>query len=85
MHMKTLFIDGRDYATAKELHESLRLLLALPAHYGKNADALHDCVAEMGEMVNLIVHNPGNEDVAAALNKCANALEDLGGDVKGLA
>ena len=83
--MNTLFIDGREYATARALPEGLQRLLALPAHYGMNADALHDCLAERAETVNMIVHNPGNADVTAALRKCACVLEDLDGDVKGLA
>lgn len=82
--MKTLFIDGRDYATAAQLHESLQRLLKLPAHYGKNADALHDCLAEQGEVVNLIAFHPGEGEVTAALDKCAAVIEDLGGEVKGL-
>ena len=82
--MKTLFIDGRDYTAPRALHESLQRLLALPAHYGMNADALHDCLAEGGETVNMIVAHPGSEEVAATLRKCAAVLEDLGGDVKGL-
>ena len=80
--MKTLFIDGRDYETPRALHESLQRLLALPAYYCMNADALHDCLAEKGEKVNLIVFNPGSEDVAAALGegerRVAAALPDDG-------
>lgn len=82
--MKTIFIDGRDYRDAQAMHEGLARLLKLPAYYGKNADALHDCLAEMGETVNLTVFHAGNADVAAALEKCANAMEDLGGEIKGL-
>ena len=82
--MKTIFIDGRDYATAAELHEGLKRLLGLPAYYGKNADALHDCLSEGMEQVNLTVFNPGESEVAAALSKCANVIDDLGGEVKGL-
>ncbi|MBR4082205.1 MAG: barstar family protein [Clostridia bacterium] len=82
--MKTVFIDGRDYQNAQQLHEGFQRLLTLPAYYGKNADALHDCLAEMGEVVNLTVFHPGNDEVANALTKCANAMEDLGGEIKGL-
>ena len=36
----TIFIDANRYATAKELHLALKMLLNLPDYYGCNADAL---------------------------------------------
>ena len=44
--MRTLYLDGRDYASAEALHQALKRLLALPGYYGGNADALHDCLSE---------------------------------------
>ena len=82
--MHTIFLSGGDYATARELHEALRRLLDLPDHYGHNADALHDCLSERRETVHLVVHDPGSEEVAAALRKCAAVISDLGGRVIGL-
>ena len=80
--MQTLFIDGSQYASARELHLDLKRLLHLPEHYGCNADALYDCLSERREAVNLCIFSQGNEDVAAALRKCAAVVEDLDGDVK---
>ena len=80
--MQTLFLDGNDYATARELHLALKRLLHLPEYYGCNADALYDCLSEKQERVNLSLLHWGNEEVAAALRKCAAVVEDLDGDVK---
>ena len=80
--MQTIFVDGTDYATGKEMHLALKRMLNLPAYYGCNADALYDCLSERREVVNLRVFSWGNENVAAALHKCAGVFEDLDGDVK---
>ena len=79
--MHTIFLNGGDYTTARELHETLKRLLRLPDYYGYNADALHDCLAERRETVNLLVWGQGNGDVSAALSKCEAVIRDLGGKV----
>ncbi len=78
----TVFIDGAKYATPKELHRALQMMLALPAYYGCNADALHDCLEERVTPVNAVVYSQGEGDVAEALAKCLRVIEDCGGDVK---
>ena len=78
----TIFIDGRQYASAKELHLALKMLLNLPEHYGCNADALYDCLSERVEPANLVVTNDGMGEVAAALAKVKRVFADCGGSVK---
>ena len=78
----TIFIDGRQYASAKEMHLALKMLLDLPAYYGCNADALYDCLSERKTPVNLVVMNDGEGEVADALRKVKRVIEDCGGDVK---
>lgn len=81
----TIFIDANRYATAKELHLALMLMLDLPEYYGCNADALYDCLSErVGKPVNLCVLTPGEGEVADALRKVAHVIEDLDGEVKHL-
>ena len=82
--MHTIFLDGRDYAAARDVHEALKRLLALPDYYGRNADALYDCLKGQRETVNLSVIHPGDGDVSATLRKCAAVIRDLGGEVIGL-
>lgn len=79
----TIFIDANCYATAKELHLALKMLLNLPDYYGCNADALHDCLSErVGKPVNLCILSAGEGETAAALQKVVRVIEDLGGDTK---
>jgi RNAse (barnase) inhibitor barstar len=40
----TLFLDGDLYATADDLHRALQRMLSLPDYYGRNGDALYDCL-----------------------------------------
>ena len=79
----TIFIDADRYASARELHLALKMLLDLPAHYGCNADALYDCLSERtGKPVNLCILTPGEGETAEALRKVVHVIEDLGGDTR---
>lgn len=78
----TIFVDGAQYASAKELHLALKMLLSLPEYYGCNADALHDCLSERKDAVNLVVLSSGTGEVADALRKVRRVFEDCGGSVK---
>ena len=77
----TIFVDAAQYASAKELHLALKMMLDLPEHYGCNADALYDCLSErVGKPVNLCILTAGGGETAAALQKVVRVIEDLGGD-----
>ena len=79
----TIFVDADRYASAKELHVALKMMLELPDYYGCNADALYDCLSErVGKPVNLVILSPGEGEVAEALRKVVHVIEDLGGDTK---
>ena len=79
----TIFVDADRYATARELHLALKMMLGLPEYYGCNADALHDCLSERsGKPVNLCILSAGEGEVADALRKVTLVIEDLGGDTK---
>lgn len=79
--MHTIFLNGSDYTTARELHEDIQLLLRLPERYGHNADALHDCLTERRETVNLVVRGHLSGEAEAAFSRCAAVIRDLGGTV----
>ena len=82
---QTIFIDASRYASGKELHLALKMLLDLPDYYGCNADALYDCLSERKSCtVNLCILSQGEGDTADALKKCCRVIEDLGGEVKTL-
>lgn len=79
----TIFIDANRYASAKALHQALKMMLDLPEYYGCNADALYDCLSERtGKPVNLCILSAGDGEVAEALKKCIRVIEDLDGEVK---
>lgn len=82
--METILIEPGCYADCRALHEALRRMLALPAYYGMNADALHDCLAERSQPVNVWVVGHADGDTAKAWAACVRVFEDLGGQVKQL-
>ena len=83
-HMQTILIDGSRYATARELHLALKMMLSLPEYYGLNADALNDCLSERTEPVNLWILDPGQGETAAAVRTVSAVFADNGGTVKEL-
>lgn len=42
--MRHLVLDTSHCSTADELHDALKQQLALPDYYGRNLDALWDCI-----------------------------------------
>lgn len=77
--MQTLYLDGRNYHTAEELHVALQLLLDLPPYYGRNTDALYDVLSERHSMPTLWLKHAGSDEVAITLAKVERVWEDLGG------
>lgn len=45
--MKEYIIDCRMMTDRSSVHEYLAAALELPEYYGKNLDALHDCLGEL--------------------------------------
>jgi len=67
--MKTLRLDGRMMASRALAHAYLKKRLHLPDYYGHNLDALHDCLAEMGEPTHLVLLH---------LDDCMSSLGEYG-------
>ena len=44
--MKTVRLDCRNMITKREAHEYIAKTLGFPDYYGKNLDALYDCLTE---------------------------------------
>ncbi|CAK7049250.1 barstar family protein [Phascolarctobacterium sp.] len=49
--MKTVTLELQEMQSIRQLHQYLRRVLALPAYYGENLDALYDCLTEVSEPV----------------------------------
>lgn len=49
--MAEIRLDGREIAAIEEVHNRFAQALSLPEWYGRNLDALFDCLTELGEDV----------------------------------
>lgn len=56
--MRRVILDGAACAEPAAAMAALEKALALPEWWGRNLDALHDCLWECGEVF-LVVKNPG--------------------------
>ena len=62
-----VYLDGRALDSREALHQALSALLAFPAYYGKNLDALHDCLTDLSDPVHLtVLHAQALEDALGA-------------------
>ena len=59
--MREIVLDCRDIANKRQLHEALKAVLCLPEWYGKNLDALFDCLTELDDETHLILQNWDHE------------------------
>lgn len=50
-------IDCATIHSKEELHRILAETLHFPAHYGRNLDALYDCLGEISRKTHLILQN----------------------------
>jgi ribonuclease inhibitor len=55
--MNEIIIDGSAIFTSPDLHDALSAALSFPAHYGKNLDALYDCLTEISSDTHLQLRN----------------------------
>lgn len=51
--MRICILDGDEIKTRDMLHDILSKTLDLPQWYGRNLDALYDCLTDMGEETEL--------------------------------
>ena len=57
--MKRIVIDGKKIATEAAVHEYLAEKLNFPGYYGKNLDALADCLSEISYPLKIKIKNSG--------------------------
>ena len=55
--MKQITLDGNILADAAQVHDYLEEVLNFPEYYGKNLDALYDCLTDLNE-TELIITAP---------------------------
>lgn len=75
--MKTIRLDITNIQTVRALHVYLAYRLDLPAHYGRNLDALHDALCEESECVHIVLSGaPASEEMAAYLPRLERVMAD---------
>lgn len=53
--MRKIYLDGERMQCAANAHSYLRHMLSFPEYYGENADALYDCLTEIGTETQLVL------------------------------
>lgn len=56
--MKRIVLDLRAFDDREQVHTYLQETLNLPAYYGRNLDALHDCLMDIREDTGFVLHLP---------------------------
>ena len=76
--MKEIIIDGRDIFTTADIHEILAGELNFPDYYGKNLDALYDCLTEISEETSIVFKNADvlEERLGIAYEKLCRVIAD---------
>lgn len=70
--MKTCILDGEKIKDREMLHDILAADLSLPAWYGRNLDALYDCLTDRQEETKILIKN--RELLEHTLGKYASSL-----------
>ncbi len=50
-------LDAENILDTETLHEKIAEILKFPEYYGKNLDALYDCLTELSEETELVIEN----------------------------
>lgn len=53
---RTVYLDARKLKERRTAHEYLAEMLSLPDYYGKNLDALYDCLTEVQDCRVVLLH-----------------------------
>lgn len=73
--MAEILLDGRTLSGLEEVHDRFARALDLPDYYGRNLDALFDCLTEPGACVTVrLLHR---EDLEDRLGRRGRALVRL--------
>lgn len=56
--MNRITLDGAEMLTRAKMHDALAAAFSLPAHYGRNLDALWDCLSERAEGAEVVLVSP---------------------------
>lgn len=82
--MEIIRLDGERLQSREEAMELLGLALALPEWWGRNLDALHDCLTDLGRPVRLEISRREAMEASASGRRLLRVLEDAAAEQLGL-
>lgn len=82
--METIRLDGAQLQNRKEAMELLGQALALPKWWGRNLDALYDCLTDLGRPVRLEISRREAMEASAFGRLLLQVLEDAAAEQFGL-
>ena len=77
-----VILDGTMIMNREMLHDTLSATLRLPAWYGRNLDALYDCLTDVREDTVVVLRDRGalEEHLGSYGHRCLRVLEDASRD-----
>ena len=72
--MRKIILDLRNVKTQDDFHAYISERLEFPAYYGRNLDALYDCLSEMS---GLQIHLLHAEEADGYFEKVLSVFQDL--------
>ncbi len=82
--METIRLDGAQLQNRKEAMELLGQALAFPKWWGRNLDALYDCLTDLGRPVRLEISRREAMEASAFGRLLLRVLEDAAAEQFGL-
>lgn len=82
--MEITRLDGERLQSREEAMELLGLALVLPEWWGRNLDALHDCLTDLGRPVRLEISRREAMEASAFGRRLLRVLEDAAAEQLGL-
>ncbi len=82
--MEIIRLDGAHLQSREEAMELLGLALALPEWWGRNLDALHDCLTDLNRPVRLEISRREAMEASPFGQRLLRVLEDAAAEPFGL-
>ena len=77
--MKTVILDGNEIISMSDIHNLFAEELDFPQWYGKNLDALYDCLSDVTEEVEITIENSAElmENLGISFERLCALLNDV--------
>ncbi len=69
-----VILDAREMGEKEQAHEYLKEIFQFPEYYGKNLDALYDCLSEIRDLHIHVIHA---DEAGEYFDKIMSVFEDL--------